>query len=140
MQKHMRSKDRKRVLRNQNLALDASTSLGIMDLVSRVPGVGFKEDYLRSAYLSKYADPSPSAALDRRSAAIKKWKDTELVNWVTNHRIIETDGGFNILPRVSYKRFVKHCQRIVAMILGELNDDLVVGGFSGGASTSRRRT
>lgn len=140
MQKHRRNKSRKRVLKNQNHALDASVSQYIYELCSRITGSDFKTQYLKSAYLSKYADPSPDSAEKRRSAAIQKWMDTEDLNRLTNERIRSADQDFNILPRVTLKRFVKHCRRTVASILGPLSDDLVIGGFSGGASTSRRRT
>jgi hypothetical protein len=125
---------------NQNHVLDASTSQDIFDLVSKIPGSDFKTEYLRSSYLSKYADPGPANAELRRSAAISKWLATESLNRETNSRLSNTDTGYNILPRVTFKRFVKHCRRIVATVLGQLNDDIVIGGFSGGASTSRRRT
>lgn len=105
-----------------------------------IPGSDFKTEYLRSSYLSKFADPDPSSALERRSAAIAKWLATEVLNGETNSRLRDTDMDFNILPRVTFKRFVKHCRRIVATTLGNLDDELIIGGFSGGASTSRRRT
>lgn len=139
MHKHMRSKSRKHALGNQNHALDASTSLLIQDLASRIGGSDFKSEYLRASYLSKFADPDPTSNEKRRSAAIQKWKDTDLLNAETNNRLRDADWGFNILPRVSLRRFVKQCRRIVAGVLGPLPDDLVIGSFSGGASTSRRR-
>lgn len=140
MYKHRRSTSRKGKLRDQNAPLDASTSSFLTALTSSLEGSDPKTDYLRTEYLSKFADPSPGEALLRRSRAIEKWLGTEEHNRVTNLRLRDTDEEFNLLPRVTFRKFVKHCRKTVAMVLSELTDEVVVGGFSGGASTSRCRT
>jgi hypothetical protein len=140
MQQQSRSKGKRTLLENQNVSLSPLVCTLIGDLMSSIQGVDFKTSYLKSSYLSKYADPSPANALARREAAIAKWLLVEEDNAVTNARIRNCDRGYNILPRVSYAAFVKRCRRTVATILGTLSDDIVIGQFSGGASTSRRRT
>lgn len=138
MQKQQRSGSRKKELRNQNHSLGASVSSLIGDLMSLIEGNDFKTAYLKETYLSKYADPSPSTQLLRRDAAIAKWKAVEQHNAETNERLSSAESDFNILPRITLGRFLKHCRWTVKSVLGELTNDVVVGGFSGGASTSRR--
>jgi hypothetical protein len=50
------------------------------------------------------------------------------------------DKGFNILPRVTLESFLRFARQLTARILGDLSDEIVLGSFSGGASTSRRRS
>lgn len=95
--------------------------------------------YLRDSYLSKFADPAPASAAARRQAAIDKFVSIDDRNKVTNARISTVDEGFNILPRVSISSFLTFARKLVARILGPLNDELVLGSFSSGASTSKRR-
>lgn len=100
----------------------------------------FAAQYLKSEYLSKYLDEQVCPALDRRNAAIAKWKAMELHNAVTNDVIANRDPGYNVLPRVSWKQFLLFARNIISNVLGPLRDDVVLGSYSGGASTSRRRT
>lgn len=141
MQKHRRAKGRDRVLKNQNYDLDPSVTDLIYGLFScELDRSDFETEYLRKSYLEKYADPGPSSAAIRRSAAIQKWMRTESVNAETNNRLRSADLDFNILPRVTLRRYSQRCRKLIASILGPLMDEIVLGGFSGGASTSRRRT
>lgn len=96
--------------------------------------------YLRDEYLSKYNAEDVVPAVVRRQAAIDKWLLTERGNALTNARLRSMDRGFHVLPRISFYRFLESAQRIISQVLGELSDELVLGSFSGGASTSRSRT
>lgn len=140
MYKHRRSKSQRHVLKNQNRALDESASSAIMGLMDSLPGSDFKTDYLHSSFLSKFADPKPESSASRYKLALEKWLKTEEHNRATNERVRVTEMDFNILPRVTLRRFLRQCRKTVRMILSELTDEVLVGGFSGGASTSRRRT
>lgn len=113
--------------------------------IREIPGflegdADFSMEYLRSEYLSKFCSERLVPASLRRSAAIEKWYSTENRNADTNQRLRNCDYGYNILPRVTMKSFLSFARKLVNDILGPLNDDLVIGSFSGGASTSRRRT
>lgn len=99
----------------------------------------FDIDYLRSEFLSKFCSEDLVPSEVRRNNAITKWKSIEKLNADTNIRIRERDMGYNILPRVTYSSFLRFARRLILQILGPLNDNVVVGSFSGGASTSRRR-
>lgn len=141
MQKH-RSKRKERGLRwkDSNRTLSESESALIRSLAERLDGeLGFELQYLQSEFLSKFCEDSIVSPDDRRQNAIDKWVNTELSNAETNLRLRHMDEGFNILPRVTFSRFVRHCRRLIASILGPLSDELVLGTFSGGASTSRSR-
>lgn len=140
MHKHRSKNRRKPHFVNQNTELSPSTSELIYSIVDRINGSDYASSYLRSSYLSKYADPDPDQLALRRSAAIAKWMATEEHNKRTNHRLAMLDRDFNVLPRVTFKRFIKHARHLVSQILRDLHDDIIVGGFSGGATTGHRRT
>ena len=98
--------------------------------------------YLERVLLSKYADPSPGQADQRRSAAIQKWLNTEERNAQTNERLRK--WGFSksvhVLPGISAKRFLDKVSSVVADVLPWTPSiDIANCGFSGGASTSKGR-
>lgn len=129
--------------RNANCRLPESASDFIRNL-PRELGCS-EEDYfalkhLHAEYLSKYNAEDVVPAEDRAKRAINKWIQTELQNSVTNRILIDRDSGWNILPRITYSQFLKFARRLAADILGPLRDEVVLGSFSGGASTSHRKT
>lgn len=127
--------------RNANSRLPESVSKLIVDALAGVDwGDDFSVSYLKSEYLSKYCDERLTPAAQRRANAIAKWEATEDTNRETNLRLANRDGGYNILPRVTYSAFLKFARRTVSTVLGPLKDEILLGSFSGGASTSRRRT
>jgi len=128
-----------RILKNSNAELSGSVQQMIRSLPDCLLGGSFVVDYLKSEYLSKFNDSIPGSADLRRTAAILKWKATEEHNKSFSELFQKTDPGFNILPRVRFVDFIKFAQKLVSDILGELTDDVVIGNFSGGASTSRTR-
>jgi len=141
MQKH-RAHLGKRRWQNANRRLSESAVDQLVSLGSRVAGLNddFVCQYLNDEYLSKFLDESSCDAATRRSAAISKWLEQELVNKETNRRLAVIDEGFNVLPRVSWKSFMRFTRSLIQNVLGPLRDSIVVGDFSSGASTSRRRT
>lgn len=140
MRKHMSNARKTRVLKDQNYELSESVISSLLELSAQVEGTGFRETYLRSEYLSKYADPDPTDKTNRIRRAIDKWTSQEDLNAATNGRIRSIDWDYNILPRVTLRSFVAFTRRTISSILGPLDDFIVVGGFSGGASTGHRRT
>lgn len=102
---------------------------------------GRKYRYLKEQFLSKFVSNDTDPASVRRTRAISKWLATERENEATNHRILLTHGEYNILPRVSYDRFVSFCRDLIVQIIGDtVPEHALIGAFSGGASTSRKRT
>lgn len=140
MRKNNKS-DKKRVmkLRNQNVRLSVSAIGSIHSISDRLLDGSFATAYLKSEFVSKYNDTDKGSADRRRSAAIQKWKAVEERNHIFSEKFVAVDPGFNILPRISMVTFVKFARRLVANVLGELSDTIVLGNFSGGASTSRTR-
>ncbi len=122
-----------------NVPLPAPVVDLLTNLTALIDPHDFRSQYLVDSYLSKYADPQKDLADARRAAAISKWLATEEQNKLTNERLLGLDGGYNILPRVSLNKFLSVCRGFVRTTLGKLTDDLVIGAFSGGSSTSRRR-
>lgn len=100
-----------------------------------------KTSYLRSNLLSKFVSKDTDSPLVRRTRAINKWLATERNNEATNVRLLTTHDGFQILPHVKYETFMEKAREIVTSVIGEsFPVDSLLGGFSGGASTSRGRT
>lgn len=130
---------KKRALRNANFELPAPVVDLLVNLTELVDPSDYASQYLVSSYLSKFADPRKDLADARRAKAVALFLATDEVNKATNERLLGLDGGYNILPRISLNKFVGVCRGFVRKILGKLDDDIVVGAFSGGSSTSRRR-
>ncbi len=131
----------RRKWRNANDSVPESVSNYVRELTSELGDQGdFALDYLKSEYLSKYLDEEATPALVRKSRAVAKWLVTEEKNLLTNEILRTRDAGFNILPRITSSAFLKFARGIITNVLGPLNDTLVLGSYSGGASTSRGRT
>lgn len=143
MHKHDKKRHRgtKRPLKNANVALPESVIASIEHLLSDIDDKeDFSFQYLTQEFLAKYCDERLVSSASRREAAIAKWLENEVKNAFTNVRIANMDCGYNILPRVTYSAFLKFARKLTAEILGPLRNEVVLGSFSGGASTSRRRT
>lgn len=125
---------------NANRELDESAIEAITSLLDDLPSsenVAIR--YLRDHYLSKYCDESIVPEQERHDRAVKKWLDQEIYNARTNERLSARHPSYNVLPRITWKRFLKVARRIAYQILGPLTDDVLLGSFSGGATTSRSR-
>lgn len=142
MHKHDKKRHRggSKRLKNANVTLPESVIVSIRDLLAGLDDEDFAFQYLVSEYRSKYCDESVTPANERRSAAIEKWFSNEAKNAITNERIRDMDPGYNVLPRVPLSSFLKFARKLTASVLGRLDDSIVLGTFSGGASTSRPRT
>jgi len=102
---------------------------------------GLRNDYLRQEIFSKYVSSETDAPDVRRQRAINKWLSVEVINRSTNERLINVDPEYQILPRVTWRAFIDKLSSIVSSIIGDVpSPDILLGGFSGGASTSRMRT
>lgn len=100
-----------------------------------------KTDYLNSEVFSKFVSPDTDPPITRRNRAIAKWLGTEQENSATNERLLFTSEEFNILPRITFARFVEHVQHLIVETIGDsVPIEALIGSFSGGASTSRSRT
>jgi hypothetical protein len=100
-----------------------------------------KTDYLKDNLKSKFVSSETAPADVRKNAAIRKWLAVERDNEATNDRLILTPEEYNILPRVPWVAFVSWCQDFILSLIGEVpSEDVLIGAFSGGASTSRKRT
>ena len=97
--------------------------------------------YLQSQFLSKFVSKDTDPALTRRQRAMNKWLAVERDNEATNDRLVTTHGAFQILPRVTWSRFQEKLRSVIVAILGDTPPiETLIGGFSGGASTSKSRT
>jgi len=100
-----------------------------------------KVDYLKAEIFSKFVSKDTDPPLVRRQRAIDKWLLTEELNAETEERLILTPDSYNIMPRVTFLDFVQFCRNLIIEIIGETAPiEALIGGFSGGASTSRPRT
>jgi hypothetical protein len=99
----------------------------------------WKFQYLQLQYLKKYVGDDTSPACERRTRAINKWLACERDNESTNDRLLSVAASEKI-SGVTYERFMDKIRSIVEGVLGAVPEtDLLLGGFSGGASTSKRR-
>lgn len=140
MQKHRKGRTDNSRRHNANFELSAACRDLVKSLSERVPAGTFATDYLRTEYLSKFNGEGTCPPEERRSAAIRKWRDTERINAETNRRLRGRDRGYNLLPRITFDRFLGVAQNLISSVLGPLDDAVVLGSFTGGASTSRSRT
>lgn len=100
-----------------------------------------KTEYLISECLSKFVSKDTAPADVRRNAALRIWLAAERDNEATTDRLLTTPEEYQILPRVTFGRFVRWVQAEIARIIGDTPSvDALIGSFSGGASTSRART
>jgi len=100
-----------------------------------------KSDYLKAEFLSKFLSNETDPPSLRRERAIQKWLLTEERNERTWDRLNSTLGDYNILPRITYSKFVSFCRDVIIDIIGEtVPTEALIGAFSGGSSTSRSRT
>lgn len=127
--------------KDANLRVPEELTHRVIDTVDRLDSQYYKNDYLKRHYLDKFVSKDTASSTTRRQRAINKWLATERENEATNVRLMTVDREFNILPRVTYETFVSTVARFISGIIGNsLPFDSLLGGFSGGATTSRRRT
>jgi len=100
-----------------------------------------KSDWLKAEVFTKFLSNETAPPPLRRERAIEKWLRTEESNLRTRERFENTPGDYNLLPRVPLSKFVEFCRDAVIGIIGETPPtEALIGAFSGGASTSRKRT
>jgi len=123
--------------------LPSGTSRTITDLVIssvRALGDSPRELWLKESFLTKFVDTHTDPPIVRRTRAINKWLACERDNYATNCRLVTVLQDFNILPGVEFGDFIDRVSSIVRSVIGDTVPwDYLHGGFSGGASTSRRR-
>jgi len=126
---------------NANTRVPENTTQVIFNHLQSLDETRFKYRYLQDEVFSKFLSKDTDSPLVRRNRAIMKWLGSELNNESTNDRLFNTHDEFNILSRVRWSSFVAKCQEIVISIIGETVPlEALIGSFSGGASTSRKRT
>lgn len=121
------------------LVPETATSI-LVNGVSNLPDMDFKTHYLKESLQSKFVSDDTDPADLRRSRAIEKWLATEARNAETNDRLLFLDEEYNILPRLSWHAFRAKAREFVTAIIGDSpTTETLIGSFSGGASTSRKR-
>lgn len=100
-----------------------------------------KNDYLREVAFSKFVSSDTAPPAVRRSRAINKWLAAERNNESTNERLLTVHPQYQILPRVGFEVFIAKVAAIIEQIVGCVPPvEGLLGSFSGGATTSKRRT
>lgn len=142
MQKHRKRKPTGcRRNANANYLLPVAAQNSVFGLFNSIDGgEDFALSYLTEQFLTKYCDEKLVPGKARRANAVAKFLECERKNAEVNDSIGEISDDFNILNRVTFKSFLRFARKLVRDILGPLRDEVVLGSFSGGASTSRRRT
>ena len=102
---------------------------------------GEKLSYLKRVFMEKYVSKDTDPSDVRRQRAINKWLSVEADNEATESRIEMTECDFHILPHVRWDCFVNHLQAVITDIIGDVPPfEILFGGFSGGATTTKSRT
>lgn len=134
-------------LNDANLSVPSHLTDLLIEEILTLPGDGpngtssFGLSYLQKSLLSKFVSHETDPAEVRRMRAIEKWLATEVRNAATNERLETMCEDYHILPRVPWRKFRSYCADLVASIIGDVPpDSAFIGGFSGGASTSKKRT
>lgn len=97
---------------------------------------------METYWLTKYCEPEKSQAELRRLRAVEKWLATERKNLRTNARLASHGARqFIWTGEHKYERAIREARRVCKSILGTTPSlSPLHGGFSGGATTSRRRS
>lgn len=96
---------------------------------------------LRHHWQSKFVEIDAGSAAVRRSKAVTKWLMTESTNTRTNERLLSGADQFVWYGDVTFSRVLLHARRFIESVIGDTPSlDILNGGFSGGASTSRSRS
>lgn len=131
---------KRRSFKNANSAIDQDLLPEILKSLQQIPQ-SRKTDYLMEVVLSKFVSMDTAPSSVRRQRAINKWLAAEANNASTNVRLMTVSEDYNILPRVTYRTFMSTLRAIIVDVLGEVVPTKALSGaFSGGASTSRKRT
>nr|UUW21335.1 MAG: RNA replicase beta chain [Sanya fiers-like virus 27] len=127
----------------RNLRVPDRLTADVRLAISQLPS-NPKNDYLKRECFSKFVSHDTDPAIVRRQRAINKWLATEADNQATNVRLLTLDEEYNILPRVSWSHFRDFTRSVIKDILGDTPhwelEPGFLGSFSGGATTSRKRT
>lgn len=127
-------------IHDANVSIPESITQELFSRIDALPACR-KASYLKSVVRSKFVSQETDSAEVRRQRAIEKWLAVESNNEATNARLLTMCGDTQILPHVTWRRFLAHAQGLVAEMLGEtVPEEALLGSFSGGASTSRKRT
>lgn len=119
-------------------------------ILAELQGDNPRVTYLREHLLSKFANPDPKQAESRRKAAIEKMMAVEERNAATNTRLFLGDWSLcpeDPTPEQLFKvgdrtmaDVMRHARDLIKGVIGvTVPLVLLKGGFSGGASTSKRR-
>lgn len=126
---------------NANSRLPESWTNELIEDIRALPKGDPKGKHLQAEVLTKYVSDETDPPSSRKARAIAKWLAAERENEATNERLLNVHEEYNILPRVTYAHFVATARKFIEAIIGEMPEDSdYIGGFSGGASTSKRRT
>lgn len=135
-------KNRTKASRDANIRLPETVTDNLIKDIQNLPDdAGFKHQYLKEVFLEKYVSKDTAPAPVRKERAIFKWLCTEMNNAATNDRLLITLPDYQILPGVTFESFVEKAVEIAERVLGPVPEfDAIIGSFSGGATTSRKRT
>lgn len=119
---------------SNDLTAEAQKAIGALE-------PSFRNQYLQEQSFSKFVSADTAPAAHRRYAAIYKWLLTEKDNEETNQRLAFVHEEYQILPHVPYADFMDSVRYFIQLVLGEVPPlEVILGSFSGGSTTSRRRT
>ncbi|DAD49846.1 RNA-directed RNA polymerase [ssRNA phage AIN002] len=126
-------------MNDANFMLSPEITLRITDEVQALWG-NPKYEYLRKEFLSKFVSHETDPAEVRRARALEKWLEQEKVNFFTNLKLRRGYAELQIMPGVTWDRFIQSVRKTIGSIIGEtLPLEVLYGSFSSGASTSRPR-
>lgn len=141
MNRSFRQSERRKPSVDANSKVSESWTQLVISEVNRLNDDDPATVYLKEQFLTKFVSDETDPAEVRRSRAISKWLATEAENAATNDRLLNTRGEYNILPRVSWNKWLSVVRSTIRDIIGgePILSELYCS-FSGGATTSKSRT
>lgn len=100
--------------------------------------------YMRKYWLTKFCELDKASALARRTAAVTKWLGVEERNRVTCERLLSREYLYdpaNEVAGIPLALVIERARQVVHSVIGDAPSlDMAHAMYSGGASTSKRRS
>lgn len=134
------SNSHRRTKADANRRLPESLTQVAIRGIQSLPEISRKVEYLKETFLTKFVSKDTDPAGLRQMRAIRKWLSVEAENDATSSRLLTYPGYHNILPGVTRDEFEGTVRDFILEVVRDTPDwSSLAGGFSGGASTSKKR-
>lgn len=140
------SKSRRKTDLQANLRLPPGLTREVLSDIENVlsEDASVSAFYQRKYWLTKYCEPDAASAKARRDAALNKWQRVEERNRVTCERLLSREYLYdpsNEVAGIPLALVIERARQVVLDVIGTTPSlDMAHAMYSGGASTSKRRS